>query len=57
MKEADRMTNIVDLISLLLKEQSDMNLHSFVSPISPNTYFLNIRQNIPREKYFDIVSE
>ena len=51
------------LIILLLKEQSDLGLHSFVSPMSPNTKIftvdniLNIMQNIPREKYTDMVSE
>ena len=48
-------------IRLLLKEQSDLGLHNFVSSISPNTLksftidnILNIVQNIPIEKYFDI---
>ena len=46
----------------LQKEQSDLGLHSFVSPISPNSDFtvyniLNIMHNMPSEKYFDTVSE
>ena len=50
------------LIRLLLKEQSDLGHHSFVSPIFPNTLIfsadniLNIMPNIPREN-IDIVSE
>ena len=43
-------------------DQSDMGLHSFVWPISPNLEFygrqhFKIMQNIPREKYLDMVSE
>ena len=57
------MTNSEDLIRLLLKEQSDQGLHCFVSPICPNTKIftvyntLKIMHTVPREKYFDIVSE
>ena len=45
------------------QQQSVLRLHSFVSPMSPNTKIftvnniLNIMQNIPREKYIDMVSE
>ena len=44
-------------------EQSVLCLYSFVNPMSPKTYFLSVEniniimQNIPREKYTDIVSE
>ena len=50
-------------IRLLLKEQSDLGLRSFVSPISPNTLIftvdniLKVMENIPREKYLNMVSE
>ena len=43
--------------------QSVQGRHSFISPMSPNTKIftvdniLNIMQNIPREKYIDMVSE
>ena len=57
MKEADRMTNSEDP-DQTAPQGSPLGLYSFASHISPNTYFFmedNIRQNIPREKYFDIV--
>ena len=56
--------NILKFNSLdFLEEQSDLGHNTFVSPISPITQIssadniLNIMQNIPREKYFDIVSK
>ena len=45
------------------QEQSDQNLHCFVSPICPNAYIFTVYNslkylhNIMREKYFDMVSE
>ena len=67
--EAGRMTNSEDpdqtasaILIRLLMEQSDQDLHRFVSPICPNTSIftvyntLKIMHSILREKYFDIVS-
>ena len=57
------MTTVQILIRLLLKEQSDLGLHSFVRPTSPNTKIftvyniLSIMLKILRKKYFDKVSQ
>ena len=50
---------MLTLIRLLLEEQSDLGLHSFVRPISSNTQIFYSIQHFKhyREKYFDIVSE
>ena len=56
------MTNSEDPDQTAPQEQSDQDLHCFVSPICPNTSIftvystLKIMHNILREKYFDIVS-